>query len=61
MGDDHTGKQKKPETSKLYFGEQKGESEEDLEDLDEDQIINIFKDQGMIKKDKAELAEIQMY
>jgi len=29
--------------SKMYFGEEKGESEEDLEDLDEDQILGIFK------------------
>jgi len=29
--------------SKKYFGEEKGESEEDLEDLDEDQIVKIFK------------------
>lgn len=33
--------------SKLYFGE-KPESEEDLEDLDEDQIIAIFKDENII-------------
>lgn len=30
------GNQKKPEPSKFYFGEVKGESEEDLEDLDEE-------------------------
>ena len=28
-----------PELSKFYFGEEKGQSEEDLEDLDEDQIV----------------------
>ena len=33
--------------SKLYFGE-KPESEEDLEDLDEDQIIAIFKEENII-------------
>jgi hypothetical protein len=62
MGDNsNKNKVKKPEASKLYFGEQKGDSEEDLEDLDEDQIVNIFKNQGIIKKDKAELQQIQMY
>ena len=41
-----------PEASKFYFGQEKGPSEEDLEDLDEDQIIQIFKEQGMIKKEQ---------
>jgi hypothetical protein len=39
------------ELSKFYFGEEKGEEEEDLEDLedlDEDQIVMIFKQQGII-------------
>jgi len=44
-----------PDASKFYFGQEKGPSEEDLEDLDEDQIIQIFKEQGMIKKEKSEL------
>jgi hypothetical protein len=30
--------------SKWYFGIEKGPSEEDLEDLDEEQIVTIFKD-----------------
>jgi hypothetical protein len=33
----------------------KGDDEEDLEDLDEEQIINIFKEENIIKKNKAEL------
>lgn len=40
--------------SKKFFGEAKGESEEDLEDLDEDQVIQIFKDQGIIEEDKKD-------
>lgn len=32
-------KMNKPEASKFYLGQEKGPSEEDLEDLDEDQII----------------------
>jgi hypothetical protein len=36
--------------SKLYFGGEAGESEEDLEDLDEDQIVKMFKAEGIIKK-----------
>jgi hypothetical protein len=28
-----------PELSKFYFGQEKGASEEDLEDLDEDQVL----------------------
>lgn len=34
---------KGPQKTKKFFGEEKGESEEDLEDLDEDQIVKIFK------------------
>jgi hypothetical protein len=43
------------EASNLYFGEEKGQSEEDLEDLDEDQVLQIFKDVGLIKRDKSEI------
>jgi len=35
--------QTKVKRSKMYFGEEKAESEEDLEDLDEEQIVRIFK------------------
>ena len=52
---------KLPALSRFYFGEEKAASEEDLEDLDEDQIVQIFKDQGMIKKDKTELKQIKLY
>jgi hypothetical protein len=45
----------KPQLSNWYFGQIKGEEEEDLEDLDEDQIVQIFKDMKIIKKDKHEL------
>ena len=48
------GRQKKKGPSKFYFGEAKGESEEDLEDLDEKQLWSIFKDEGMIKKEKGD-------
>jgi hypothetical protein len=37
-----TKEEKKIELSKKYFGQQKGESEEDLEELDEDQVVKIF-------------------
>jgi len=47
--------------SKVYFGEEKGESEEDLEDLDEDQIVKIFKAQGIIKKDKEEIKQQPLF
>jgi len=33
-----------PALSKFYFGQEKAPSEEDLEDLDEEQIIAIFKE-----------------
>ena len=46
-----------PEASKFYFGEEKGQSEEDLEDLDEDVVLQIFKDEGLIKRDKSEIQE----
>ena len=52
---------KLPELSKFYFGEEKGQSEEDLEDLDEEQIVQIFKDQGMIKKDKSEIKQQKLF
>lgn len=35
--------EKKPQLSKFYFGQEKSDGEEDLEDLDEDQIVKIFK------------------
>lgn len=49
------------EPSKKYFGQAKGESEEDLEDLDEDQITFIFKEQGYMQKDKSELENQPLY
>lgn len=46
--------------SKVYIGEMKDESEgEDLEDLDEEQIVKIYKDEGLIKKSNEELMAIQ--
>ena len=38
-----------------------GDSEEDLEDLDEDQIMKILKDQGMMKKEKNELKAMPLF
>lgn len=38
-----------------------GDSEEDLEDLDEDQIMKILKDQGMMRKEKSELKAMQLF
>lgn len=39
---------KKVEPSKLFFGEIKADSEgEDLEDLDEEQIVAIYKEEGL--------------
>ena len=37
------------------------ESEEDLEDLDEDQITRILKDEGLMAKDEEELKAIKLY
>lgn len=40
----------------MYFGEFKAESEgEDLEDMDEEQIVKIYKEEGLLKKDDEEL------
>jgi len=46
MGDQTNSDKKKHqvEVSKVYFGEAKVNSEEDLEDLDEEQIVKIFKE-----------------
>mmetsp|Transcript_7183 Transcript_7183/g.12108 ORF Transcript_7183/g.12108 Transcript_7183/m.12108 type:complete len:1503 (-) Transcript_7183:75-4583(-) len=49
------------QASKFYFGQAKGESEEDLEDLDEEQIIKIFKQQGILKKDEDEVKQQQLF
>lgn len=50
-----------PELSKFYFGQEKQPEEEDLEDLDEEQVILIFKEQGMIKKGKEEKNEEKLF
>ena len=38
---------------KLVEHDQK-ESDEELEDLDEEQVLNIFQESGLMKKDKVE-------
>mmetsp|Transcript_20712 Transcript_20712/g.31734 ORF Transcript_20712/g.31734 Transcript_20712/m.31734 type:complete len:334 (-) Transcript_20712:2124-3125(-) len=43
------------------FEDAKAESEEELEDLDEDQIVRIFKDEGMMKKEQEELQAQKLY
>jgi hypothetical protein len=48
MNAKHNRKTNKIEVSNLYFGEAKCETEEDLEDLDEDQVMKIFKQEGII-------------
>lgn len=50
MGENNERKlaKKKNQPSNLYFG-QRPDSDEDLEDLDEDYIIEVFKEQGIIK------------
>ena len=45
----------------MLLNEDKGESEEDLEDLDEDQIIRIFKHQGILQKDKDEVKQQKLF
>lgn len=52
---------KKPKTSAIYFGQEKAESEEDLEDLDEEQIVAIFKQEGLISKSKEEKKQIEYF
>lgn len=37
--------------SSQYFGQAKNESEEDIEDMDEDQIHKIFKQEGIMEKE----------
>ena len=43
-------------TALWWNGEEKLLSEEDLEDLDESQIIEMFKNLGIMKRDKKEIA-----
>lgn len=46
--------------SMLFFAEQKAPSEgEDLEDLDEEQILQIYKEDGLIQKSADELKLIK--
>ena len=54
-------KMNEPKLSKWYFGQQQGASEEELEDLDEDQIVQIFKDMKIIKKDKHEIMNQKLF
>jgi len=51
MNANDNSKTNKIEVSSQYFGEAKGESEEDLEDMDEDQIHKIFKQVGIMEKE----------
>ena len=53
-------KKEKSALSKLLMGDEQYESE-DLEDLDEEQVIQIFKQQGIIKKGKEEQKEQKLY
>lgn len=53
-------KKEKSAMAKLLMGDENYESE-DLEDLDEEQIIQIFKQQGIIKQTKDEQKEIKLY
>ena len=39
----------------LFGFDQKQDVEEDLEDLDEEQIIEILKEQGIMRKEKEEI------
>jgi hypothetical protein len=62
MGTNTTSKnKKKDEVSNIYFGEKKSSGEEDLEDLDEDQIVKIFKEENIYKKSKEELIDLPMW
>lgn len=58
------GVKKKTGPSKLYFGQAKGRIEEeleDIEDLDEDQVRQIFRRQGFMEKDEGEVEEIEWF
>ena len=48
-------------TALWWNGEEKLLSEEDLEDLDESQIIEMFKNLGIMKRDKKEIAQVQLF
>ena len=57
MGEHNENKIKKREAQKIknfHFGKDLHETDEDLEDLDENQIIAIFKEENIIKKTKEE-------
>jgi len=55
-----TKKRKRTALQQLIMGEDKYESEE-LEDLDEEQIIGIFKSQGIIKKGKDDVKQLSLF
>ena len=46
---------------KKMFWDNTCESDEDLEDLDEDQILNIFKEEGILKRDKHETKDVKLF
>ena len=57
MGEHNENKIKKREALRIknfHFGKNMHETDEDLEDLDEKQIIDIFKEENIIKKTKEE-------
>lgn len=53
-------KKEKSALAQLLSTEKQYESEE-LEDMDEEQVISIFKQQGIIKKSKDEQKEQELY
>jgi hypothetical protein len=54
------GEQTEALPSKLYFGEAADSDEgEDLEDMDEDQIVAIYKEEGIFKRSREEMQEVK--
>ena len=54
-------KQNKALGSIVKFGEEKDHSGEELEDMDEEQIKQIFKEEGLIKLEKSEMKEEKLF
>lgn len=52
LGENNERKLMKKRNQPTIFTVAKADSDEDLEDLDEEQIINIFKEENMLKPDK---------
>lgn len=61
LGENNERKLVKKQNQPTIFHVEKQDSDEDLEDLDEEQIINIFKEENLLKKGPEELQQKKLF